>query len=118
MTAPSRPEETVEVTLTAPDSRLATLGAATAAGRILDDDGAVEVTVSAVSERVVEGADAVFELARSGAVSGALDVSLNVADPDGALASAAPSGARFGAGEATTHCAWPRETLRRDRPPR
>ena len=96
------PEETVEVTLTAPDSRLATLGAATAAGRILDDDGAVEVTVSAVSERVVEGADAVFELARSGAVSGALDVSLNVADPDGALASAAPSGARFGAGEATT----------------
>ncbi len=96
------PEETVEVTLTAPDSRLATLGAATAAGRILDDDGAVEVTVSAVSERVVEGADAVFELARSGAVSGALDVSLNVADPGGALASAAPSGARFGAGETTT----------------
>ena len=96
------PEETVEVTLLAPDSPLATLGAATATGRILDDDGAVEVTVSAVSEQTVEGADAVFELARSGAVSGALDVSLRVADPDGVLASTAPSGARFGAGETTT----------------
>ena len=95
------PEETVEVTLSAPDSHLATLGRARATGRILDDDGTVEVTVQAVSERIVEGADAVFELARSGAVSGALDVSLRVADPDGVLASTAPSGARFGAGETT-----------------
>ncbi len=95
------PEETVEVTLSAPGSHLATLGRARATGRILDDDGTVEVTVQAVSERIVEGADAVFELARSGAVSGALDVSLRVADPDGVLASTAPSGARFGVGETT-----------------
>ena len=95
------PPETVEVALTAPPAHLATLGAAEAAGRILDDEGPVTVTVSAVSDRTVEGADAAFELTRSGVVTQALNVSLRVTDPAGVLASTAPTGAIFEAGATT-----------------
>ena len=65
--AADEPEETVEVALSLPDPDpgLAVLGAAAAAGRILDNDGLSQVTVAAAAAAVAEGADAVFTLARA-----------------------------------------------------
>ena len=96
------PDRTVEVTLSlpVPDPGLATLGASTATGRILDDDLPV-VTVAADTAAVTEGEDAVFTLTRAGVVSEELAVSLAVADADGVLVSTAPTGVTFGAGAAT-----------------
>ena len=100
------PEETVEVTLTAPpDPALAVLGApSTASGAIADDDLPV-VTVEAEAGTVSEGADAVFVLTRAGVVSEALAVPFMVADPDRILVSNAPAGATFAAGAATARVA-------------
>ena len=95
------PEETVAVTLTAPDPALATLGApSTASGAIADDDLPV-VTVAAAPDTVAEGADAVFVLTRAGVVSEALAVTFTVADADRILVSNAPTGVTFAAGVAT-----------------
>ena len=95
-------EETVEVTLAAPDPALAVPGAASrATGRILDDDGLSEVTVAAAAEAVTEGEDALFALARAnGDMSAALSVTVAVADPGGVLADTPPASVSFGAGEA------------------
>ena len=100
------PEKTVEVTLTAPDPALATLGTpSTASGTIRDDEGLSEVTVAAAAATVAEGADAVFTLTRAnGDASGALAVSVTVTDADAALVDAAadlPTAVTFEAGAAT-----------------
>ena len=98
----NEPEETVEVSLTAPDPALATLGAPSeATGRIEGDEGVSAVTVTADADAVTEGEDAVFTLTRVGDVSGPLAVLMTVTDADGVLASTAPTSARFGAGDAT-----------------
>ena len=99
------PEETVEVTLAAPDPALAVLGASsTASGAIADDDLPV-VTVEAEAGTVSEGADAVFVLTRAGVVSEALAVPFTVTDTDRILVSNAPAGATFAAGAATARVA-------------
>ena len=87
-------EETVEVTLTAPDPALATLGTATATGRILDDDLPV-VTVGAASDTVTEGAAAVFILTRAGVPSERLTVTFAVTGGGAVLAGAPPTEATF-----------------------
>ena len=92
------PEETVEVTLTAPDPALAVLGAATATGRIRDNDLPV-VTVAAQSDMVTEGAAAVFLLTRAGDPSEGLAVSFAVAGGGAVLAGAPPTEAAFGANQ-------------------
>ena len=95
-------QETVEVTLAAPDPALAVLGAASrATGRILDDDGLSAVTVAAVADAVTEGADAAFTLARAnGDVSAALVVTVTVTDSGAVLTDTPPASVTFGAGEA------------------
>ena len=100
------PEETVEVTLAAPDPALAVLGApSTASGRIQDDEGLPEVTVAADAATVAEGADAVFTLTRAnGDASEALTVTLAVTDAGAVLADAAadlPTEVTFEADAAT-----------------
>ena len=69
------PEETIEVTLALPDPDpgLATLGRATATGRIRDDDLPV-VTVVTVADRIVEGEIAEFILTRAGDLAEELTV--------------------------------------------
>ena len=94
------PDERVLVTLSAPDPRLATPGRSMAAGRILDDDLPV-VSIAAVAAAIAEGADAVFSLTRTGALSEALEVSVAVEDAAGVLASPPPPRATFGRGAAT-----------------
>ena len=95
-------QETVEVTLAAPDPALAVLGAASrATGRILDDDGRSEVTVAAVADAVTEGADAAFTLTRAnGDMSAALVVAVTVTDAGAVLTDTPPASVTFGAGEA------------------
>ena len=93
-------EETVEVTLVAPDPGLATPGASTATGTIEDNDLPV-VTAAADTATVTEGADAAFTLTRAGDLSVPLEVSFTVEDAGGALAPGAPAGATFRVGAAT-----------------
>ena len=97
------PEERVEVTLSLPDPPYpAMLKRAMAAGRILDGDGASAVTVAAVADVVVEGADAVFTLTRAdGDLSQALTVAVEVTDAGAVLTGTAPAGVTFDANEAT-----------------
>ena len=92
------PEDTVEVTLALPDPDpgRATLGAAAATGRILDNDGLSQVTVAAVAAAVAEGADAVFTLTRAnGDASGALTVPVTVMDAGAVLAGAPQASVTF-----------------------
>ena len=96
--AVDEPEERVLVTLAAPAPPL-TLGRSVATGRILDDDFPV-VTVVAADSAITEGADAVYSLTRTGAVSEALEVTVAVADTAGVLVSAAPTRVTFGPGAA------------------
>ena len=95
------PEETVAVTLTAPDPALATLGAPSTASAAIADDDLPVVTVAAAPDTVAEGADAVFVLTRAGVVSEALAVTFTVTDADRILVSNAPAGVTFAAGVAT-----------------
>ena len=105
--AAAESEEAVEVTLSlpVPDPGLAVLGAATASGRILDNDGPPQVTAAAASASVTEGADAVFTLTRAnGDASGALTVAVAVTDAGAVLAGAAadlPTEVTFEAGSLT-----------------
>ena len=98
--AVGEPEERVLVTLAPPDPRLATLGRSVATGRIQDDDLPV-VTVAAAADAVTEGADVVFALTRTGAVSEALVVTVAVTDTAGVLVSAPPRNVTLAPGAAT-----------------
>ena len=92
-------DRTVTATLAAPDPALATLGRATAAGRIEDDERPV-VTIAPDASTVREGQDAVFTLTRVGDLSVALEVAVVVTDADGVLTDAAPTSVSFLAGDA------------------
>ena len=95
-------EEDAAVALTLADGDGYERGApARAEVTVRDDDGLPVVTAAPESEAVTEGDDAVFVLTRRGDLSSGLDVAFEVTGGSDVLTAAPPTGASFGAGEAT-----------------
>ena len=71
---------------------------------VLDDDAdsLPTVTVAATAESVTEGQDVAFTLTRTGAVTDALEVTVEVTDPGAAASGSLPAAARFDATAAHT----------------
>ena len=66
------------------------------------DDDAARISIAAVSETVEEGQDVVFTLARAGATTNALEVTVNVTDPGGVASGTLPASVQFAANSGTT----------------
>ena len=74
-----------------------TIGDPATAEVAVRDDDAARISIAAVSETVEEGQDVVFTLARAGATTNALEVTVNVTDPGGVASGTLPTSVRFDA---------------------
>ena len=96
------PEETVVLTLLAPDPALAVLGNPSTGRAFIQDNDPSVVTVAAAPAAVAEGQDAVFTLTRAVGISDPLEVAVAVTDADGVLtAMPLPTSVAFAADAAT-----------------
>ena len=95
------PNETVDVTLSAPAAGVATLGVPSAASGTIRDDDLPVVAVAGTPDVVAEGEAVTFTLTRTGVVTEELAVTFTVVDADRVLVSNAPAGVTFEADAST-----------------
>ena len=79
-----------------------TIGDPATAEVAVRDDDAARISIAAVSETVEEGQDVVFTLARTGATTNALEVTVGVTDPGGVASGTLPASVQFAANSGTT----------------